>query len=146
MQSEDRYNSLFQYYGEKSNVPWRLLKAQARAESNFNPKAISHVGAKGLAQFMDPTWEEWGEGDPFNPEQSIKAQARYMRWLLERFDGQESQIEKALASYNWGIGNVRKMTEWMPSELPRGVWLYVTKILRLFAGYQGKTVRVGEEG
>jgi soluble lytic murein transglycosylase-like protein len=118
MQADDRYDSLFQWYGQRSGVDWRLLKAQARAESGFDPAAVSPVGARGLAQFMARTWQEWADGtagvqplpphelyDPRNPEAAIRAQAQYMRELLALFSGNR---RLALAAYNWGPGNVRK--------------------------------------
>lgn len=127
----DRYDSLFRHYGGKSNVQWQLLKAQVRAESNFNPNAVSPAGAKGLAQFMAPTWTEWGNGNsPYNPEASIEAQAKYMRWLFDQFPNQERQV---LAAYNFGIGNVKRLLkekgwEWF-GHLPKETQDYVPRIL-----------------
>lgn len=141
MHAENRYDSLFRYYGAEYDIPWSLLKAQAMAESAMNPEAVSPAGAKGLTQFMLPTWKEWGEhGDPFNPEHAIKAQARYMRWLLDSFKEEEAQVEKALAAYNWGIGNLKgAMTRWdgwRLASLPRETYLYIIKIKRLWAAYE----------
>ena len=112
MRSTDKYDSLFWWFGEQYNISWKLLKAQVRAESNFDPNACSMVDACGLAQFMVPTFAEWSaklkikNPDIFNPEHSIWCQAAYMRWLLDRFN---QDMDLALASYNWGIGNVRKV-------------------------------------
>jgi len=116
---EDRYDSLFQYYGQVYQIDWRHLKAQARAESALDPDASSRVGAKGLTQFMDKTFQEWWDGtpgiqvvptgkhpDPFNPEQAIVAQAGMMAWLLKQ-TGIDWQL--AWAAYNWGIGNLRDL-------------------------------------
>lgn len=121
MNAENRYDSLFQYYGEKSNVDWKLLKAQVKAESNFNPDAKSPVKAMGLSQFMRATWEEWQDGTPgiqiikktfsrSNPEHAIRSQAAYMKWLHNRFVyfSPEQRLNAVLASYNWGIGNVKR--------------------------------------
>lgn len=119
--SSDRYDSLIQFYAERHGVDWRLLKAQIHAESAFNPMAMSPVGAKGLAQFMDSTWHEYGEGSSFDPEQSIKAQARYMAWLIERCDG---ELRNALAAYNFGIGRVKAGKPWPPETQK-----YVDKIM-----------------
>jgi len=120
MRAEDRYDSLFQFYGSAERVDWHLLKAQAIVESGLNPDAQSPVGAKGLAQFLDAVWAEWRDGtpgiqtpppanlvhlDPRDPEDAIRAQAAYMRWLLDRFD---SHLPSALAAYNWGPGRVRR--------------------------------------
>ena len=122
MRTEDKYDSLFQYYGWHSGVDWLMLKAQARAESDFDPRAISPAGARGLTQFMPATWEwaiemKWipASADIFNPEHSIQAQAANMDWLLKQFKGDSS---RALAAYNWGIGNLRNAMRKAP-EQPR---------------------------
>lgn len=127
-----RYDSLFQVYAtwdrrrdgtwfERHPVlSWELLKKQAIAESGLDPDAVSPVGAKGLTQFMDTTWKEWetNEFGPiippnrhvsvFDPEDSIRAQADVMGWLFGVWHGDAS---KSLASYNFGLGNVRKTIE-----------------------------------
>lgn len=112
MQPQDRYDSLIQYYAENHGLDPRLIKRQIEAESSFNPRAVSPAGAMGLMQFMPATWEEWGEGgDPFNPEESIKAGCRYMRYLYDRFPEIPDPDERyrfALAAYNAGIGNINK--------------------------------------
>ena len=60
-----QYDDLFQKFGLKFNIDWKLLKAQVRQESNFNPDAQNkRSGAKGLAQFMDKTWQEWCDLTP----------------------------------------------------------------------------------
>ena len=84
--------------------------AQIGQESAWNPNAVSPVGAMGLAQFMPATWAEFGnEQNPFDPAASLDAGARYMVWIrqwLQR-QGLEGSWDQVLASYNWGIGNVR---------------------------------------
>ncbi len=103
MKAENRYDSLIQFYAEENNIDWRLLKAQIKAESNFDSTAVSSCGAKGLAQFMPATWKEWGVGSEFDSESSIMAQSRYMLYLLKRYNYNKVY---ALAAYNWGLGNV----------------------------------------
>ena len=82
----NKFDYLFIKYGSEFNIDPLLLKAQVRQESNFKPNAFNRVsGAKGLAQFMDKTWEEWCDlvpgiqktiiqYNPFNPDQAIHAQ------------------------------------------------------------------------
>src|SRR5262245_13875520 len=76
-----------------------IAVAQIQAESNFNPNAVSPVGAQGLAQFMPGTWQTFGSGDPFDPDAAIQAWASYMSYLLARFG---HDYGYALAGYNWG--------------------------------------------
>ena len=85
---------------------WIDRAAQAQAESAFNPRAVSPVGARGIAQFMPATWNEWAPGaDPFDAFAGIQAQHRYMLWLEARCSG---RLDPALGAYNAGLGNVRK--------------------------------------
>ena len=84
------------------NVSAALIAAQLYAESNFNPFAVSGAGARGIAQFMPGTARSYGLEDPFDPAQSISAQAHLMRDLLRRF----GSVSLALAAYNAGAGAV----------------------------------------
>lgn len=82
---------------------------QIQKESNFNPRAVGkktrYGTAKGIAQFIDDTAQQYGLSDPFDPYASFDAWGAYMSDLLKMFDGDYS---KALAAYNWGQGNVAK--------------------------------------
>jgi soluble lytic murein transglycosylase-like protein len=137
--NENKYDELFQKYA--GNIDWLLLKAQVKQESRFNPKAVSKAGAKGLAQFMPATWNEWGKGDVFNPEASISAQARYMAWLIKYYKG---DINKALAGYNYGIGNVNKKLNIEPDFskalllMPKETQHYVKVINQYYNEYLAK--------
>lgn len=154
MREQDRYDSLFRYYAQASGLDWRAVKAQAIAESALDPRAVSRVGARGLLQFMPATWEEWTPAeDPFNPEASIRAGARYMRWLLDYLAGGhgvpsvgEERYDQALAAYNWGIGNVarslRSERPWR-EQLPAETEAYLARIGRL---YDALCERTGEGG
>lgn len=85
---------------------------QIERESGFNPQAIGKATrfgtAKGIAQFIDSTAQQYGLRDPFDPYASFDAWGKYMNDLLLQFDG---DYPKALAAYNWGQGNVRKAIE-----------------------------------
>lgn len=133
MTKENRYDSLLMYYGDSMNIDWRLLKAQIKAESNFNPNAKSRVGAMGLAQFMPATFAEVGVDFPhanaYNPEHSIMAQAIYMNRLMKKFN---CDLDKVLASYNWGMGNVIEHgLDKMPSETKA----YINNIKRYYSDF-----------
>lgn len=156
--NENLYDKLFTKHAAEHGLDWLLLKAQVKAESNFNPLAESPVGAKGLAQFMDKTWLEWEDEtpgiqdqfrncDPFNPEDSIRAQAAYMAWLKNRIvkiiGSTANSIEWTLAAYNWGIGKVFERLKLstaytvMQNTLPKETRDYVHKILKYYNEYKG---------
>lgn len=82
-----------------------LFEKQIETESAFNPRAKSPAGAMGLGQLMPGTANDLGVSDPFDPEQNLKASAKYMRQLNDTFGGDK---QKSLAAYNWGMGNVQK--------------------------------------
>ncbi len=85
------------------DIDTSLLRSVIRAESGFDPSATSSKGAMGLMQIMPETAEELGLQNPYDPEENIMAGTRYLRRLLDRYSG---DVEKALAAYNWGMGNV----------------------------------------
>lgn len=88
-------------------LPAGLLKSVAITESGGNQFAVSGAGAKGLFQFMDGTARDMGlrGNDVFDPEKAAQAAAKYLSQLLRQNGG---DLNKALASYNWGIGNVQR--------------------------------------
>ncbi len=109
----------------KYGLPAGLLSSVAATESGGDPFAESKAGAKGLFQFMPGTAKDMGlKGrDVFDPHKSADAAARYLRYLLDATGG---DLEKALASYNWGLGNVQKKgMDNLPSETRN----YVPKVM-----------------
>ncbi|MFK7893818.1 MAG: lytic transglycosylase domain-containing protein [Granulosicoccus sp.] len=82
-----------------------LIKAVARAESCFDPSAVSGAGAKGLMQLMPATASELGVSDIFNRTQNLRGGADYLARMLQRYD---NDTDLALAAYNAGPGNVEK--------------------------------------
>lgn len=79
-----------------------LMFAQLLQESRFNPNAKSPVGAAGIAQFMPGTAQRFGLANPYDPIDSIRANADYMRKLMDTFSGFENASSLALAGYNAG--------------------------------------------
>lgn len=86
-----------------ANLSPTLLSALVWQESRWNPQALSPKGAMGLAQLMPGTARDLGV-NPADPVQNLKGGARYLRSLLDQFDG---NVEKALAAYNAGPARVR---------------------------------------
>lgn len=105
-----------------------LIKAVIKTESNFNPGAVSHAGARGLMQLMPGTARGLGVSDSFDPEQNIMAGTRFLRDLLKRYNG---DLDSALAAYNWGPGNVDKR----PDRLPQETRNYLVRVKQLYSSY-----------
>ncbi len=82
-----------------------LVLEVVRAESNFNPKARSPKGALGLMQLIPATAKRFGVANPFEPAQNLRGGMAYLRWLLERFDG---DLKLTLAGYNAGEHSVER--------------------------------------
>lgn len=115
-----------------SGVPADIIAAQLEAESQWNEKASNPSGAAGLAQAMPGTWSMYGEGDPLDGHDAIRFQGKYMRALMneakKHSDGGNDQVEKALAAYNWGPGNMDSV-RWQWSKGPAETREYVPKIM-----------------
>ena len=105
-----------------------LIKAVIKAESNFNPNAVSSAGARGLMQLMPATARGLGVSDSFDPEQNVMAGTRFLRDLLDRYNG---NLDSTLAAYNWGPGNVDKH----PDSLPRETRNYLARVKQLYTSY-----------
>ncbi|MFW3086598.1 lytic transglycosylase domain-containing protein, partial [Klebsiella aerogenes] len=115
------------------NLPAGLLRSVAITESGGNQYAISGAGAKGLFQFMDGTARDMGlrGNDVFDPSKSAQAAAKYLSRLLQANGG---DLSKALASYNWGIGNVQK---YGMALMPQETRQYIPKVLSNMPGAGG---------
>ena len=99
------YNDLIEEHASRNVVSADLVRAVIQAESAFNPRAVSPKGAMGLMQLMPATAAEHGVLDPFNPAENIRAGVRYLKQLLDSYEG---RVELALAAYNAGPGAVKK--------------------------------------
>ena len=105
-----KYSEYVEKYSSEYEVDKYLIYACIKAESNFNQKAESKKGAKGLMQLMDSTGQEIAKGlgmtidndDLFKPEINIKLGTKYISRMIQKYNN----IELALAAYNAGSGNV----------------------------------------
>jgi len=93
------YDHLIIKASEKHNVEPALIKAIIKAESNFNHRAVSRKGARGLMQLMPATASSLQVKDSFHPENNIEGGVKYLRYLLNYFNG---NLPLALAAYNAG--------------------------------------------
>jgi soluble lytic murein transglycosylase-like protein len=91
--------------GKRNSVDPLLLYSIMHQESSFKTRAMSYKGARGLMQLMPPTALRFGVTNIWDPKQNIEGGARYMRFLLDLFDG---DVRLALAGYNAGEGAVMK--------------------------------------
>lgn len=102
---QSKYNDIIIDAAKRFDVDAALVSAVIKAESDYNPRIVSHKGARGLMQLMPATAERFGVTNSFDPAQNIHAGTRYLRWLLKTFDG---NADLAVAAYNAGEGNVWK--------------------------------------
>jgi len=125
-----KYQPLISKISKKYKVDNSLIKAIIRAESNFNPKAVSKVGARGLMQLMPETAEELNVNDSFNPKENIEGGVKYFKYLLDRFKG---ELPLAIAAYHAGESTVRKYNGIPPYSSTKK---YVKNVLKFFKEYQ----------
>jgi soluble lytic murein transglycosylase-like protein len=114
-------DQLIAYSGDKYGLDPTLIYLVMREESGFNHRAVSRVGARGLMQLMPGTAAKLGVRNIHDPFENVDAGARYLRTLLEMFNG---DVNLALAAYNAGEGAVMKYGRRIPPyrETMNYVW------------------------
>ena len=131
-----RYNALIKKSAKRYKLDPKLVSAVIQVESQFNASAVSHSGAVGLMQLMPSTAKQLGVSNRYDPSQNIEGGTKYLRYLIQRFDG---NLTYALAGYNAGPLNVEKHEGIPPfKETQR----YVKKIFSIYKG--GKTMNLAD--
>lgn len=120
-----QYAPSIQEASRRYNVPIELICAVILQESGGNAHAVSHCGARGLMQLMPGTARKLGVANSFDPRENIMGGTKYLRDLLDRFDG---NVALALAGYNAGEGNVEKYGRKIPPF--RETRAYVPNVLK----------------
>lgn len=113
---------------ERFNLPFEFIKAVIRAESAFDPHAVSHAGAVGLMQLTPATAASLNCDDPWDPRSNILAGSQYLRILTDRYNG---NINLILSAYNAGPGTVARY-DGIPYEATRR---YVERVFQYFDEY-----------
>lgn len=126
------YDSLIQNTAHTVSLDPMLIKSVMHAESAFNPDAVSRKGASGLMQLMPGTARRYGVSSIFDPRQNVMGGARYLSYLLDRFDG---DLELALAGYNAGENAVDRNGGIPPYAETQH---YVKKVMDLYRQYRNE--------
>ena len=103
--NENLYDHVISEASQTHGVPFSLLKALIKTESDFNPTAISSAGARGLMQLMPENIKTLKIKNPFDPRENVMGGTRYLKQLIDHFNG---KLPLALAAYNAGPGVVEK--------------------------------------
>lgn len=138
--TREEYDELIHNAARRYRIPEPLVWAVMHAESNFDPHAVSQVGASGLMQLMPATAEEMYVRDIFDVRDNIEGGTRYLRVLANMFDG---DMVKMVAAYNAGPDAVKKYGGKVPpySETQE----YVRKVIALYFDYKQHHPRTTED-
>lgn len=144
--SRNAYDSYIRASAARHGVDPALMKAMMHTESAFNPNARSPVGAQGLMQLMPATARRFNVGNPWNPADNIEGSAKYIAWLMRRFN---NNVEHAVAGYNAGEGNVDKYGGIPPFKETRN---YVKRVMSRYhslykndAGLSGASINASNQ-
>ena len=129
-------DGLIEAFAAEHSIDSALIRAVIRAESNFNHRAVSRKGAQGLMQLMPATIWRLSVGDAFDPHENIGAGVRYLRQLLDQFQG---DLTLTLAAYNAGENAVLRYRGVPPYQETRE---YVKKVLNQYRRTRGEPSRI----
>lgn len=127
------YEDVIRKAAEQFGIEANLIKAVIKAESSFDPDAISESGAQGLMQLMPDTANDMKVDDPFDPEENIFGGTRYLSLLLQRFN-QDKRL--AIAAYNVGPTTVTKHNAVPPIPQTRR---FVEKVMKFYREFNENT-------
>jgi len=130
IRNQSQFDSLIEEFSKKHNVDFALVKAMIKAESGFNPLAVSRKGAKGLMQLMPETALRMNVANVFSPRENIDGGVRYFRHLLSLFN---NDLRLSLAAYNAGENIVSELRSIPPY---RETIDYVRKVLSYYQSYK----------
>ncbi len=128
--STARYDHLIKEISKRNGVNPALVKAVIKAESDFDPYAVSTKGARGLMQLMPATMKDLKVYNPFHPRDNISGGVRFLKQLLERFN---QDLSLSLAAYNAGPNVVERYEAIPPYKETQH---YVKKVLNYFDHYR----------
>ena len=124
--STDKYDRLIEEASKRHGVLFPLIKAVIKAESDFDPRAVSKSGALGLMQIMPKNVNALKISDPFNPLENIMGGTRYFKQLIDKYEG---KLQLALAAYNAGP----KMVDYYNGIPPiKETENYVKRVMKYF--------------
>ena len=126
----NKYDHFISDAAKQTGVDSRLLKAMIKAESDFDPRAVSHKGAMGLMQIMPGNFKMLNLENPFDPWQNIMAGAQYFKKMYERFNG---KLALSLAAYNAGPTAVDRYQRIPPYQETEE---YVRRVLRYYRTFK----------
>ncbi|OGP91964.1 MAG: hypothetical protein A2Z19_03995 [Deltaproteobacteria bacterium RBG_16_54_18] len=129
----DKYDPFITQSCRLHGVDFALVKAVIRAESSFDPYAISIKGAEGLMQLMPETSKRLNVANPFNPQENIAGGVQYLKYLLDRFN---ADLKLCLAAYNAGETTVAQI-KGIPNY--RETKNYIAEVLRYYQEYKKKS-------
>ena len=128
--STARYDNLIKEISQRYGINPALVKAVIKAESDFDPFAVSKKGAQGLMQLMPATMKDLKVYNPFHPRENINGGVRFLKQLLVRFN---HDLALSLAAYNAGANVVERYEAIPPYEETQH---YVKKVLTYFDRYR----------
>ena len=128
-----RYDAMIREIATRHGLEYALVKAVIKAESDFDPLAVSRAGAQGLMQLMPATAAEHGVCHVFHPRDNVEGGCRHLRGLLDRYAG---NVTLAVAAYNAGVQRVAA-AKGVPAIAETQE--YLGRVLRYRLAYQRET-------